>query len=423
MSALEPTLLMTLALALAACGDKDDTAEPPGDSEDSSTDTDLVGDDTADTAEPPTPCADGGWGAITTWETAVHLSTTGTPDGSGTWADPVSEFDAAVALLRKRTGDRQLAIWPGSYSSGLSLTADQGDDDTMVQGCSAAEVTLEAEDASAPVLEIAAATGVVLEGISTRGGTRGIQVWSGAEATLNDLIVSEATEVGLIVHGNSVQVSLEGVEIHGGAGGYGVALQEGATVAMTGGGIYDAATVGMLIDDVAEVTLSGVAIDGTTQDSSGAYGRGLQAQADSGTITVEGSTFSDNQGAGIFAMEVLSLELSGNSISATAASTIPDSATTTGDGIVFTRGEGNRDPATFQGSFDNNVVSDSARAGMVLDGVTCQVSGNSLSGNAVDDILAQGPADVTGTDTVTSLGEAEALGLNLEPLATVDPGA
>jgi hypothetical protein len=420
MSASKQALLLTLALV--ACGDKDDTGSPPGDSQDSGDTAPDSGDSSPPDTQPP--CADGGWGAISPWETAVHVSADGTPEATGTWADPVSDPDAALALLRERGTDKHMAIWPGSYGVKLSLTAASGDSDTVIQGCSAAEVTLEADDASAAVIEIAAATGVSLEGISTRGGTRGIQVWSGAEATLTDLLVEGATEVGLIVHGNSVQASIEGVEVHGGgAGGYGIALQEGATVAMSGGGVFDASTVGLLIDDVADVSLSGITVEGTTQDSAGAYGRGVQVQADSGSVTVQASTFTANQGAGIFAMEVLSLDLTGNTVEATAASSIPGSAATTGDGIVFTRGDGNRDPATFQGSFDSNVISDSARAGIVLDGVTCQVSDNTLSGNVAGDILAQGPADISGSDTYTSLGETEALGLNLEPMATVDPGA
>jgi hypothetical protein len=423
MSPRDRALLFTLALGLCACGDKDgqdDTAEP---ADSSGIDSGDSGDSAPPDSEPPNPCADGGWGAISSWETAVHVSAEGSSDGDGSWAAPLSELDAALALLRERESDKQLAIWPGSYTASLVLTASDGDSDTTIQGCSAAEVELEPQDAGDAVLEIAAATGVVLEGISTRGGTRGIQVWSGAEVTLLDLVVQGSTEVGVIVHGNSVQATLEGVEVRGGAGGYGLAFQEGATVAMQAGGSFDASIVGILVDDVAEVALTGVTVEGTTQDSSGAYGRGLQVQDDSGLVSVHSSTFSGNQGAGVFAMEVLSLDLTSNVITATAASTIPGSHATTGDGVVFTRGDGNRDPAIFQGSFTSNVISDSARAGMLLDGVTAQVSDTTLSGNGGGDILAQGPADVTSSDSVTNLDDADALGLNLEPMVTVDPGA
>ncbi len=430
MLVLDRTLLISALLAVAACGDKDD----PGLDTDGSRPDEETGEgaDSGDSeppdTEPPTPCADGGWGAITTWETAVHVSIDGASEGDGSWAAPLSSLDDALALLRERESDKHLALWPGSYRANLSLSASEGDDGTVVQGCSAAEVELEAQTVSAAVLEVEAATGVVLEGISTRGGTRGVQIWSGSEATLIDLRIQDATEVGVIVHGNSVQASLEGVEVHGAVHlshpmAYGLAFQEGATVTMVGGGAFTSSSVGMLVDDVAELSLSGVSVEGTEQDSSGAYGRGLQIQSDSGLVSVRESSFSDNQGAGVFAMEVFSLVLEDNTISSTAASSLPGGHGSTGDGVVFTRGDSGRDPAIFRGSFGSNIIRDSARAGMLLDGVTAQVDDTTLSGNGGGDILAQGPANVSGGDPVTTLGEADALGLNLQPMITVDPGS
>jgi hypothetical protein len=94
--------------------------------------------------------------------------------------------------------------------------------------------------------------------------------------------------------------------------------------------------------------------------------------------------------------------------------------------VVVTRGDGNLDPASFEASLEGNSVIGSARAGVVFDGVTASASGNSLSGNGFtqegSSMVSQGPATVSGADTVATLDEESTLALSLEPLDGIELG-
>ncbi len=422
---------LLMGLALPACKDKEDSGQDPEDTSPGTEDTDPGTEDSAaDTGDSGDifvpPCADGGWGFISEPESAIHVSAEGSAKGDGSMEEPLLDLEAALALTRKRKKDKRIAIWPGVYTGNLTLSHEEGDDDTAIQGCSADEVFIDAADEEESVVKVTEATGVVLEGVCSRGGTRSIQVWSAAQADLLNLRVEESIEAGLVIHGNSVVATIENVEVHSTVTtddgfGYGIAFQEGATVTMSGGGAWDSTSVGLLIDDVSEVTLSEVTVDGTNQDGSGQYGRGLQIQEDAGPVSIADSTFSSNHGAGVFAMTALYLSMTGNLVDGTGASGIPDSSSGSGDGVVVTRGEGNLDPAYYVGMLDGNTVSGSDRAGIVLDGVTVEVSANTVSDSGYA-IVSQGPADVSGSDTCTELTDEEALELNLLPLEAVDPG-
>jgi len=425
------TWTLFLGLLMPACKDKEDSGQEPADTgpgtQDTGPDTGDPGIDTGETGDVfVPPCADGGWGDIDEPESAIHVSASGSAKGDGSMEDPISDLAAALTLTRERKKDKRIAIWPGTYPSNLSLSHEEGDDATVIQGCSADEVFIEAADAEESVLKVTEATGVVIESVCSRGGTRSIQVWSAAQADLLNLRIEESIEAGLVIHGNSVVANIENVEVHSTVTtddgfGYGIAFQEGATVTMSGGGAWDSTSVGLLIEDVSEVTLSGITVDGTNQDDDGLYGRGLQIQEWSGPVYITDSTFSSNFGAGVFAMTSLYVSMTGSAVETTGASGIPESSSASGDGVVLTRGEENLDPADYVGALDGNTITGSDRAGILLDGVTVDVSANTVSDSGYE-IVSQGPADVSGTDDCTALGDTEALELNLQPLEPIDPG-
>ncbi|MFH1463474.1 MAG: right-handed parallel beta-helix repeat-containing protein [Pseudomonadota bacterium] len=425
---LPPLVLALVALSLSVgCGsDKDDTED--------TAETGTPDTDTGNTGFDPTgPCDGGTWGAIADPENAIHVRADGSDDGDGSVESPLASIAAALELTRARAEDRIIALGPGTFETNIILAHDLGDgrsdDGTTIQGCSAAETLLE-DATAASVISVHAAQDVVVEGICTHGGKRGILISSAASASLSDVVIEEAYGVGLLVLGNGTQVTLAGVEVYGtlpftdGNNGYGLAFQEGAAVAMSGGGAYDNTGIGILISDVDDVSLSGVAVEGTLQDGDGLFGRGVQIQDYAVNVAIEDLTLADNHDAGLFALRTQVLTMSGCTITGTLAGTAPDSGDATGDGIVVSRGDGNLNPGDYVATLEGNTVTGSARAGIVIDGTTTAVSANDLSANGFTQdgtsLVSQGPAAVSGDDTVAALEEAEALSLNLEPAATVE---
>lgn len=428
-----PAALLFLLPLLAACGDKDDSG--PDTAPDSPVDTapDSSVDTGPDTQPPDDPaieaCSDGTAGFITSPELAVHVWADAEPDGDGSWAHPFQDIDSALEATRLVSDDKRIAIWGGSYSANLRLSADAGDSGTIIQGCGMDEVFIDADAADAPVIMISEAQDVQLEGLCTRGGTRNIQVWSDALVSLTAVRSTQASSAGVLIHGALSVASLDGVEVDGlipdaDGLGYGIAVQQGASATISGGSISGATAVGVFIDDATEIDISGLAVADTATDASGFYGHGLQVQADTVQVTVDTSSFTDNQGAGVFVLQGLGFTMSASTVFSTVAAAIPDSAETTGDGVVISRGEGNINPATFVASLEGNTIEGSARAGILLDGVTAALSSNVLSGNGYgeDIAVAQDSAAFSGTDDVTELAEVDTLELNLVPLAAIDPG-
>ncbi len=423
-------------LLLPACGDKDDTG-PVGDTQpDSPVDTqpDSPVDTGPDTDLPTEPaieaCSDGTTGFIGDPEASVHVWAGADAGGDGSWGRPFTDLDDALEAVRLLDADKRIAVWTGEYSANLRMSLDAGDSGTIIQGCGPDEVIIDAEETDTPVFKVTEAQDVQLEGLCTRGGTRNIQVWSDATVSLTSVRSTESSEAGLLVHGAASLALLEDVEIQdpipGDDGfGYGIAIQEGASALIDGGSITGATAVGLFIDDANEIEVVELEISGTLTDADGYYGHGLQVQADTVAVTLDSSMLYDNQGAGVFVLQGLAFTMTNSMVETTLAAGIPDSVETTGDGVVISRGEGNINPATFTASLEDNLIEGSDRAGLLLDGVTATLTENVLSGNGYgeDVALAQDFAVVSGVDAVLELDEENALGLNLEPLSAVDPGA
>lgn len=381
-------------------------------------------------AEPP--CADGSWGRIeaSTVAEAIHVRADGSDDGDGSAAAPLASFDAAVALSRDG-GLRRIALGPGSYETTFTLSADDGDDGLVIEGCGPDEVSLVAADDEEHVLRITGAEDldldVELRGFTLEGGRRTLWIWRGASVTIDALTVRDGTRLGVVMDGSNTGVVATDLEVHdiaaGTSGlGYGIAIQS-AQVTLIGGGVWGGSNVGIFIhDEGASVDFEGVSVDGTLSDSSGSMGRGIHVQGQAeGRFT--DCLLSGNSDAGFFALASYWLEVDGLEVTGTQLADVPDSSEQSGEGIVITQGDRGESVSTYRASVVNSVVSGSARAGILFDGTTAtELSGNSITGSGYADggaVLIQGGADASAAlDETVNLSSP--LGINLAELAT-DP--
>ncbi|MFZ5478068.1 MAG: hypothetical protein ACOZNI_14935 [Myxococcota bacterium] len=431
---------MNLALYAHLLACSADGSKSPGEAVsdgDVETDTDVDVDTDTDTDTPTEvtpPCADGTWGLISSTE-AVHVRADGDDGADGSASAPVATLARALALVREDGAPRRIAVGPGTYAVALELegeTADHAADDGLaLEACGAGEVVFEAADPDASVVTVSRATDVVLAGFTISGGTRALKVWNGASVVATALDVTGAAGAGIVFDGDDCLVDLSEVtvrdtlatEIDGVEVGYGISVNL-ATVTMSGGGVWGTTAAGIL-GEGATIELVDVTVADTAATADGYYGRGVQVQ-EQGTLAASGVTLTGNADAGLFALRAFSTSLDGLTVDATSASAVPDlSGITTGDGVVVTQGDAAYDPATFLTALTGSDVADSARAGVLFDGVTADVSGNSVAGSGYDvggvSILCQGGTKMTGTDAWVVLEDAgeSPLDLNTTPLSVV----
>lgn len=395
-------LLVALLFACDDGGKPDATLDSGGDS--------GGGGDSGE-GTPTPPCADGGWGLITPDDETIHVRADGSDEGDGGADTPVATLDAALELARGRGGAARFAVGPGTYAAQLGLGELFADADGLtIEGCGPGEVTLEAAADWDSVIRVNGLQDVRLAGFTVSGGRRAVMVYGGATATLESLEVRDSSRVGIVWDGNLTAGTATDVSVRDtvgdpdddGAYGYGVLIQ-GAQVTIVGGGVYDSVRAGLLVHDAtASVVLDGFAVENTSPGADGALGRGIQVQ-ELAQLAMTGGGVSGCSDAGIFARQALAVDLSGVSVADTALAVAPDGGEAAGDGIVVTQGDTDLalDPGTFLFTMADTTVSGSARAGVLLDGVTAELgAGNVLTDNAYDPgagaPLAQGGAVVTG---------------------------
>ncbi len=210
-------LAVVAGLSLACRDPKDETgldSQPP-DSEPDSGQPDTG--DSAPAVQPP--CAGGGWGAISEFESAFHVSADlGSVEGDGSAESPLDSVEAALALAADSDKLRAVAIWPGSYSETLALGASKPGgpdyDGVALQGCSAGEVTIEAADDGESVIWVAEASDVDLAGMTLSGGLRSLWITEGAtELRVQDLRVVEPLRAGVVIDGPNSVVELSDLQV------------------------------------------------------------------------------------------------------------------------------------------------------------------------------------------------------------------
>lgn len=386
---------------------------------DAGTDTGTDTDDSA--TEEIAPCADG-WGAIDDLldvQTAVHVAPDGSPQGPGTVDQP---FDTLEAALAANPQGADLALWPGSYPTALTLFVDSGagidHSGTRIVGCSSDEVRLTGVTTDA-VLSLVGVTDILLAGVGTEGGYRGLEARGGADLETLDVVVSDAVRTGVFLSGTATTGALRGLTItdpvpeDDGSYGWGLVIQD-ATVSVDDTRIENAHGVGALVH-FGDVDVTGLQIQGVATDAAGLFGRGLQLQ-ELAQGQLEDVEIRQAHDAGVFAHRTLLLDLNNIWILDTGGGLTAEDGEATGDGLVVTRADGNEAVDTFQVSVTDSIFEGSARAGVVLDGVTATLVDVTTPDSALSQggvgVWAQNGAEVSGD----SVQATQPLKLNLTTL-------
>jgi hypothetical protein len=408
---------MLALLTLIACAASDSGAEFKPD---------------VDVLDVPPPCASGTWGtadattAASAWHVSEGAGGTGTPDSPfGTLAD-------AIEASRGEGAQKSIVVWPGSYTATLDLGGtDLGDTGLRVLGCGATEVRIEGESNVLPVVKLSTAAEIELAGVTLSGGRRGVLAWQGSQLTLTNVVVDGAGRAGVVIDGSSTYLRANTLQIldpvtESAAPAYGLAVQ-GAQIEVDGLDIVGASTAGVVIDGSSTyVRMDRVTVSDTRVASDGRFGRGIHLQGQA-SLELSNATLLRNHDAGLFALQGMSVRLTGVDVADTLAADIA-SGVTSADGITITDGapSENWGDTYFTAELSGVNVSAAGRAGVLLtgNGLGVTLGEVAITGAAFDPgsglAIAQDGAQISGAD-VHRLDTGDLLQFNAQTMAADDP--
>ncbi len=419
-------------LPAAADDDEDGDDDAATDDDDSLADDDDNGDDDStgddDSNTDAFPCNGGtDWGMIPLAERPqfLYVDPSGSLSGNGTIGDPIQTIDAAIAVAAQGGDPVLIALSEDVHQTNVVL--DSSTADLWIFGCAPETTTVVPVDADAPVIGVRDTDGVRLGAMTIEGGAYGVVVAESAgrdaPIQLEDLVITAASDVGLVVDGTTgagTAADLERVVVGGttpGSGdrGWGVAVQEAALVAADLV-ISDVREIG-LFGHLADVTVENGTVAAVASASDGTLGRGVHLQLlCSGALRqVE---IEDTRDAGVFLAAPQDVILGSVSVHGVGEAAIPGSQDGSGDGIVASASDLGFDPTLMAVTIDSCAVDTTDRAGIVLDGTAVEVDSNTVTNSVFMPggwgIVSQNGAVVTGTDGAYDLdaGPGDALDLN-----------
>ena len=301
----------------------------------------------------------------------------GASGGDGSLASPYGTVADAVAAVTA-LGSGTIAVYPGVYTSvrvvvptGVSIT---------VTGCGD-ETQFRAGGGSRPGIGLRGEGALILSHVTVVQGAPGISVADGIEATLEDVTITGARRVGLQVAGPDTVATVRRLlvePVHASRGGsvqgWGVSLADGSLTLEDSE--IDAQAGYALYGERGRLVATNVVIHGDGARAGGVYAHAME------TTVLEAVQLDDVAGEAIHLYEVGAAE-----VRACVVRTVSASPSYTrwrhglGDGIVVRSGA---NPAA-TALLDGNTVSGAARLGIALDGGGVTLTGNTTSGNGVDD--------------------------------------
>ena len=367
------SLILTIT-ALIACTPPDIAKSgTAGDADDTALDSGGDG--------PEFPCANGSWADYPADGGWLHVRAAGNDDENGSAEDPFATLGAALRAGRE-SGKKTIFLGPGEFSvtEGIAHDIDGGSDDGLrILGCGSDETTLASPSDDDSILKLSAASGIALEGFQLTGGRRPLFIWQGSTATLADIIIHDASATGMLVDGAATAVTATGVAIENihasdGDDGYGIVVNLGL-LTLDNVAIAHTTRAGIMLNQ-ASMSASNLSVIDTIAGTEDVDGYGIYA--DASPLRIDGAVLQRNRVAAIRVIDGVDTALTNVTISATAG----NDDGLYGDGIALSQ-SGNFDPAYFVHTVTGCRVEQSARTGILADGVTISaLTGNAVSENA-----------------------------------------
>ncbi|MDP6931929.1 MAG: right-handed parallel beta-helix repeat-containing protein [Myxococcota bacterium] len=305
----------------------------------------------------------------------------------------------------------------GEYGMGLavqdesSLTAA----DCLVQGNHFVGVNLSSSTATLEGVQ------VLDTQVDDNGYGRGLQVTQGCTLEATDCLVQGSHDLGVLVSDSTA--TLEGVQILDtgrdtvGSFAVGLGLQSDAAMEATGltvqntdgPALYvvlqgqltctdctltDNSFAGAVVQNGGKLVLADSLIEGTVSGSSVGAGLGVFVDGKNystfgfPTLTLQGSTILDNEMGAVYIKGAGTYQVVGNDLSGGSGLTVDPGLWTHGDAVFITTGE--EVPTAWNEDeqvgllLEDNTFSDSAGAGVFLDGASATLSGNTYEDNTTD---------------------------------------
>jgi len=324
------------------------------------------------------PCDDGTWAGWQTPYGVVWVSPTGDDSASGRAGRPLRTVQAAMEDI-KRSRRGRIGLLPGVFDGGAQVIRDDKRSVT-ISGCSAEEVVIRGNTGkpSTPTLALQGGGEFVVQRLGIEGGSGGITITGGGQASLESIVVSEAEAQGIIIGGEDTVAVLTDVTVKGtktGIGGrpagWGLGIV-GAQVTLSRVELIDNRGFGLNMDG-GTLDAQQLVVEQTSSTSPDRFGTGIYAKH-AKRVSLSECAVRDSDGDGIFLIDNKDVTVRDCVVDGTMSS-----RSHAGDGLVVRQvgTAGAPPPVTLSG----NIVTNAARLGIVVAGPLTAA----LTGNQADD--------------------------------------
>ncbi|MHB8878513.1 MAG: right-handed parallel beta-helix repeat-containing protein, partial [Myxococcaceae bacterium] len=225
------------------------------------------------------------------------------PAGAGYFVDPAGPLDATHfrtigAALQAAPAGAVIAIESGLYAENVTATRP-----VKLVGRCPAQAKLVAPVNGYSGLTVAA-KGVEVFGLGFSGHWYAVELMAGAEATVRGSLIEGSFDNGLVADKAGARLKLVGSVVRGtrprqSAGGVGVLVVTGGFADIEGSALVDNSGVGLFVGEAgASATVSRTVVRDTRVDATGAFGYGVNVNHGA-TLTLTGSALLGNRRSGL----------------------------------------------------------------------------------------------------------------------------
>jgi len=263
------------------------------------------------------------------------------------------------------------------------------------------------------------------------GMGRGMELKEGSPATISNSVVSGTTQLGFLVVDSEVELTHSLIEATAtddqGWHGYGLALFEGGSVAVSSSLIDQSHTAGISLVAGSSLEMDSCVVRRTQPNGGEAHGYGISAR-EGASLDMNRSAVVDSHAAGVYLLESDGLLVASlvSGVAESKASWLVDGELVdvpekVADGVVVLSA-----PGGF--SLESTLVEDCARAGLVLSGSKVYLAGNVIADSRFGLVDQESEVVETGTyfldnDYNHNPNPGEALPVSNEPLEMPEPVA